>query len=647
MKAEIVDHVDVRLPRGALLAPSSSAGNELVRRDADGGNLTKPLLAPVLRLAEMSPQLYKLYRELDYATPKVITFVGVSSESELVRELLQTFHFVEWYKDERRVLICLDPHDTNEELVAHELMHPWLHYYEGYEDYRLPRGDLPPELQFLVISVQSMIIDQRITERLQERGGLNTHYFAADMAEMLHENHLAFQAGFLPRSQLETLALGHCLAPILFSSHNFDFTARERAKVESFISSCQRCCPDVIGVAETLADEIARCGYRTTHELRSAVDACLEVSFRYLGLEFEASKYLVRVTENIAFFGKPVGMLDDIPSQIKHKILREWVAREKDGAHMRVKHDPTNRQVSVQFLAAQKLQVYEEEEMRAFYHAALGRFLARDRSRKGDVNAYVGFKNSPLAHVDPDGNEAVPDWITDDEKRKWERLTAEERKKLGDIADSLPKYVIYSDVLKHLEPFKDIPGISLADLGKVKSLISKATFVFKVKDPKTPATATTKGTTVTLHGRAGAGTLLHELRQLINEAENVGYERGQALVYYMDNVASEGIGKVKSVLRGLSATPCDPDAVKRRWGALLQAAQRMRTQRFEVPKFFGGRKPVTYTINDNDIKFLKEKMGFEFDLQKTWDSLKDKCCRTASGNIKKLGDVVPRPKAAF
>ncbi len=149
---------------------------------------------PVVAHTNASDRLKRIFHEINAVTPKELIIVDASGLAEECRQIMDGFHFTSWREHREVMAVVVDSNECREDILAHELMHIWLDLFEEYEDHRRYRDINDGRSSFAVLSVQSMVIDFKVHQKLRERG-FSLRQLTSDTVDGLYGNAVAMESG--------------------------------------------------------------------------------------------------------------------------------------------------------------------------------------------------------------------------------------------------------------------------------------------------------------------------------------------------------------------------------------------------------------------------------------------------------------------
>jgi hypothetical protein len=249
---------------------------------------------PVVELEDVSPQLQKLMTEVSAASGKRILFIDPPSMiRDAVGKAFYGTHSVEWDKHPKYLTVFLDSARTNEEIIAHELMHAHAQFVTKTNDYTMPRKGLSKVEWGLFIHTRSAILDLQVYRQIKTLGGFNMRQFVSDFVNGLCASSDLFAQGLRPETRPEVATLGMIYAMALVTPEVYEFTPEEKLRLAVFHDICVEVCPDIVDVAQRMATIISENGYMTTREVVSSMDKCLALIWNYCGMAYDRRKVYV------------------------------------------------------------------------------------------------------------------------------------------------------------------------------------------------------------------------------------------------------------------------------------------------------------------------------------------------------------------
>ncbi|MHC5055410.1 MAG: hypothetical protein ACYTKD_11905 [Planctomycetota bacterium] len=261
------------------------SGREL---DLYHGDRPPTFVLPAVVHLNPSDRLRELYREVTASTPKQLVLFDAAGLSERSRQVMEGICFVSWREHPDMMSIIVDSNVCREDVIADELMHIWLDLVEGYEDHRRYRDATNGRNSFTVLSVQSFVIDCKVQEKLKERG-FPLREFTDDIVQPLFDCARAVEAGIDLANRSQEAVMANLLARTGAVPQLYDLVTEDWEKMRYARRVFERHVPDLVRLADGVAEAFERHGYSRRPEALKLIDECLRLHFTYLGepLDFQ------------------------------------------------------------------------------------------------------------------------------------------------------------------------------------------------------------------------------------------------------------------------------------------------------------------------------------------------------------------------
>jgi len=302
---------------GKRIEPSHKSGWSLERL------VTTPIKTdlPVVAARGFSQRLLKLWAEFEAVCPKPTVIVDTAFASPIA-QMHFGGHSINWLADPHAAVLTVHSSETEEDTLAHELMHGWLDLVRGYEDQRAYRDPTDHPANFLVDSTQCMVLDCMVQEAIGARGFDSCHW-SRDYVEFMYENAVGLWHGVYPVSRYEASFAARLYALPEAVPHLFRLSSDQVSKFIFARNVFRDRLPDLARLGDDIVRAFREGDYHTGDAAHRLIDRCLSVVAQYVGMELDLGRDLVLWRPpQPEYLDKFPQMLPGFPVQLKYEINR-------------------------------------------------------------------------------------------------------------------------------------------------------------------------------------------------------------------------------------------------------------------------------------------------------------------------------------
>jgi hypothetical protein len=234
-------------------------------------------------------------------------------------------HSINWEANPYGAIITLDSPETNQDVIAHELMHGWLGIVEGYEDRRMYRDRTDHAAMFLVDSTQCMVLDCMVQEAIGARG-FDPCFWTAEIVDCLYEDGVALAHDIYPVTAYEASFAAKLYAWPEAVPHLFRFNSALAEKYIMARNMIREKMPDLARLGDRIARAFREGSYRTNEDAHRLIDRCLLLMADYVGMDFDLDRDLeIWQPPEPKWVDKFPSMFPGWPVELKYEVHRRLI----------------------------------------------------------------------------------------------------------------------------------------------------------------------------------------------------------------------------------------------------------------------------------------------------------------------------------
>jgi len=317
MEFLVLNHTTID-SRGKRIEPSHKPGYSLERL------VTKPVKTdvPVVAARGFSNRLLQLWEEFEAVCPKPTAIVDTAFAGPAA-QMRFGGHAINWLVDPRAAVLIIHSSETDEDTLAHELMHGWLDLVMGYEDHRMYRDLEDHATMFLVDTTQCMVLDCLVQEAIGARGFDPCHW-TRDYVEFMYENAVGLDHGVYPVSRYEASFAARLYALPEAVPHLFRLNSEQASRFMFARNVFRDRMPDLARLGDEIVRAFREGDYHTNGDAHRLIDRCLRLTADYVGTDLDLDRDLVLwQPPEPEYMDKFPDMFPRFPVQLKYEVNRK------------------------------------------------------------------------------------------------------------------------------------------------------------------------------------------------------------------------------------------------------------------------------------------------------------------------------------